>query len=98
MLIKCTSCSLPLGEAAHEVENIVCFFCIDERNYFRGIFSGDTDNLQLGSEYDSYWSRYQRFKTWREMPHNYNEERATQWRELQAYMCRLKYNCDKEQE
>lgn len=47
--IKCTSCFLLLGESVQAIENIVCVFCIQERECFIGYFRYG----ELSSQYDT---------------------------------------------
>lgn len=88
--IKCTSCSLLLGESEIAIENIVCVFCIQERQSFRWIFSGIPQTVSL----KEYWNEYEKFFTLGDK--NKWSIRRDESLELESFTNQLRFYCDKE--
>lgn len=89
--LKCVSCSHVLGEYEAEHENIVsvlCTFCIHERQQFKWIFSGISEQ----TDRKDYWTEREKFFPISTSTSDRKEESL----ELDAFIKRLYWLCDKE--
>lgn len=94
--VKCKLCDLPLGESSQEITDIICLFCIDERNEFYGTFGNEPPGL--GTEWISYWDSVRRWIDPRDRTFYLHQRREIQASELMQFMRRLKWKCDTKEE
>lgn len=88
-LIECKSCQLVLGESeiSSGQADIICLWCVEERDLFRELFSeedGRTEDIHIT------------IKEWGNRPYYRNQKRSIEQDNTMDFARMLKWKCDKE--